>query len=140
MSSRHKIFAVLFVLLALPGLVAGTGYAACLHGDAAPGTCCIMMPTADVDGGSSCCAADEDHPSAKETTGNTCGCSHAPQAPADLAKATTPAAPETAGMGMLPAATIGALPPTAGTPRATARSAPLGSVHAIFILDCAYLI
>ena len=139
MSSRHKISAVLFVLLALPGLVAGTGYAACLHGDAAQENCC-MRPTADIDDGLSCCAADEAPPSVRETAGDSCGCSHAPQAPADLVKVTAPAAPETAVAGVLAAAMNGVLPPIAGTPRATARSAPLGSAHAIFILDCAYLI
>ena len=139
MSSRHKISAVLFVLLALPGLVAGTGYAACLHGDAAPENCC-MTPTADIDDGLSCCAADEARPSARETTGDSCGCSHAPQAPADLVKVTAPAAPKTAVAGVLPIAMTGALPPTVRTPRASDRSAPPDGAHAIFILDCAYLI
>jgi hypothetical protein len=139
MSSRHKISAVLFVLLALPGLVAGTGYAACLHGDSASESCC-MTPAADIDDGLSCCAADEAPPSVRETAGDTCGCSHAPQAPAELVKAAAPAAPETAVASALAASMNGVLPPTAGTPRATVRSAPLGSVHAIFILDCAYLI
>jgi hypothetical protein len=139
MSSRHKISAVLFVLLALPGLVAGTGYAACLHGDAAPGNCCLT-PTADIDDGVSCCAADDARRSASVNTGDTCGCSHAPQAPAELAKVTAPAAPETAVASALAASMNGVLPPTAGTPRATVRSAPLGSAHAFFILDCAYLI
>ncbi len=139
MSSRHKISAVLFVLLALPGLVAGTGYAACLHGDAAPENCCIT-PTADINDGLSCCAADETHPSARETAGDTCGCSHAPQAPADLVKATAPAAPKTAVAGVLPVAMTGALPPTVSTASRSARSAPPGGAHALFILDCAYLI
>jgi hypothetical protein len=139
MSSRHKISAVLFVLLALPGLVAGTGYAACLHGDAAPESCC-MTPTADIDEGSSCCATDEARPPARETTGDSCGCSHAPQAPADLAKVTAPAAPKTAVLGVLPVAMTAALLPTVRTPPASARSAPPGGAHAIFILDCAYLI
>jgi len=139
MSSRHKISAVLFVLLALPGLVVGTGYAACLHGDAAPESCC-MKPTADIDDGLSCCEADDARPPAREAAGDSCGCSHPPQTPADLAKVTAPAAPETAVAGVLAAAMNGVLPPIAGTPRATARSAPLGSAHAIFILDCAYLI
>jgi hypothetical protein len=139
MSSRHKISAVIFVLLALPGLVAGTGYAACLHGDAAQENCC-MTPTADIDDGSSCCSADEARPPTREPTGDSCGCSHPPQAPAELAKATVPAPPETTVAGALTAAMNGILSPIAGTPRATARSAPPGSVHAIFILDCAYLI
>ena len=139
MSSRHKISAVLFVLLALPGLVAGTGYAACLHGDAAPGNCCLT-PTADIDDGVSCCAADDARRSASVNTGDTCGCSHAPQAPADLAKVTAPAAPKTAVAGVLPVAMTGALPPTVRTPCALARSAPPAGAHAIFILDCAYLI
>ncbi len=139
MSSRHKISAVLFVLLALPGLVAGTGYAACLHGDAAPESCC-MTPTADIDDGVSCCAADEAGLSKVETTGDSCFCSHAPQAPADLVKVTAPAAPKTAVAGVLPVAMTGALPPTVRTPRALARSAPPAGAHAIFILDCAYLI
>jgi len=139
MSSRHKISAVLFVLLALPGLVAGTGYAACLHGDSASESCC-MTPTADIDDGLSCCAADETPPSTGETTGDSCGCSHAPQAPSELAKATVPTPPETTVAGALTAAINGILSPIAGTPRATARSAPPGSVDAIFILDCAYLI
>ena len=139
MSSRHKISAVLFVLLALPGLVAGMGYAACLHGDAAPENCC-MTPTADIDEGSSCCATDEARPPARETTGDSCGCSHAPQAPADLAKVMAPAAPKTAVSGVLPLSMTDALPPTVRTQRVSARSAPPGATHAIFILDCAYLI
>ena len=139
MSSCHKVSVVLFVLLALPGLVAGTGYAACLHGDAAPGNCCLT-PTADIDDGVSCCAADDARRSASVNTGDTCGCSHAPQAPAELAKVTAPAAPETAVASALAASMNGVLPPIAGTPRATVRSAPLGSAHAFFILDCAYLI
>jgi hypothetical protein len=139
MSSRHKISAILFVLLALPGLVAGTGYAACLHGDSASESCC-MTPTADIDDGLSCCAADEAPPSTRQTTGDSCGCSHAPQAPAELTKATVPTPPETTVAGALSVAMTDALPPTVRTPRATARSAPPGSVHAIFILDCAYLI
>ncbi len=139
MSSRHKISAVLFVLLALPGLVAGTGYAACLHGDAAPENCC-MTPTADIDDGSSCCSADEARPPTRETTGDSCGCSHPPQTPADLAKVTAPTGPKTAVAGVLPAAMNGILSPIAGTPRATARSAPPNGAHPLFILDCAYLI
>ena len=139
MSSRRKFPAVLFVLLALPGLVAGTGYAACLHGDATQENCCLA-PTADVDDGLSCCAADESRPSASLNTGDACGCSHAPQAPADLAKATAPAAPKTAVAGMLPVAMTGTLPPTVRTPSALARSALPDSARAIFILDCAYLI
>ena len=139
MSSRHKISAVLFVLLALPGLVAGTGYAACLHGDSASENCC-MTPTADIDDGLSCCAADEAPPSVRETAGDSCGCSHAPQAPADLVKVTAPAAPKTAVAGMLPVAMTGTLPPTVRTPSALARSASPESARAIFILDCAYLI
>ncbi len=139
MSSRHKISAVLFVFLALPGLVAGTGYAACLHGDAASENCC-MTPTADIDDGLSCCAADEASLSKVETTGDSCFCSHAPQAPADLVKVTASAAPKMAVAGVLPVAMTGALSPTARTPRASARSAPPGGAHAIFILDCAYLI
>ena len=138
MSNRHKISAVLFVLLALPGLVAGTGYSACLHGDTAEN--CCMTPTSDIDDELSCCAADEAPPSARETAGDSCGCSHAPQGPSELAKTTAPAAPETAVAGVLAAAMNGVLPPIAGTPRATARSAPPGGAHAIFILDCAYLI
>ena len=139
MSRRHKISVVLFVLLALPGLVAGTGYAACLHGDAAPGNCCLT-PTADIDDGLSCCATDDARPSASVNTGDTCGCSHAPQAPADLAKVTAPAAPKTAVVGVLPIAMTGALPPAVRTASRSARSAPLAGAHAIFILDCAYLI
>ncbi len=139
MSSRHKISAVLFVLLALPGLVAGTGYAACLHGDTAPENCC-MTPTADIDDGVSCCAADEARRSASVNTGETCGCSHAPQAPAELVKVAAPAAPKTAVAGVLPIALTEALPPTVRTPRTLARSAPPGGAHALFILDCAYLI
>ena len=139
MSSRHKISAVLFVLLALPGLVAGTGYAACFHPDTAPENCC-MTPTADIDDGLSCCAADEARLSKVETAGDSCFCSHAPQAPADLVKAAAPAAPKTAVAGVLPVAMTGALSPTVRTPRASAGSAPPGSAHAIFILDCAYLI
>ena len=139
MSSRQKISAVLFVLLALPGLVAGTGYAACLHGDAAQENCC-MRPTADIDDGVSCCAADDARRSASVNTGDTCGCSHAPQAPAELVKVTAPAAPKTAVAGVLPIALTDALPPTVGTPRASARSAPPAGGHALFILDCAYLI
>jgi len=139
MSSRHKISAVLFVLLALPGLVAGTGYAACLYGDAAQENCC-MTPTADIDDGSSCCSADEARPSAGETTGDSCGCSHPPQAPTDLATVTAPTGPKTAVAGVLPVAMTSALPPTVGTPRASARSAPPGGAHPLFILDCAYLI
>jgi len=139
MSSRHKISAILFVLLALPGLVAGTGYAACLHGDAASENCC-MTPTADLDDGLSCCAADEAHLSRVESAGDSCFCSHAPQVPADFVKATAPAVPKTAVAGVLPIAMTGAQPPTMGTPRASARSAPPGGAHAIFILDCAYLI
>jgi hypothetical protein len=99
-----------------------------------------MTPTVDIDDGLSCCDADDARPTARETAGDSCGCSHAPQAPADLAKATAPTAPETAVAGVLAAAMNGVLPPTAGTPRATARSAPPGGAHAIFILDCAYLI
>lgn len=139
MNSRHKISAVLFVLLALPGLVAGTGYAACLHGDAAQENCC-MAPKAGIDDGLSCCAADEARPSATETTGDSCGCSHAPQAPVDLAKVTAPAAPKTAVAGVLPVAMTDVLPPTLRTARALARSAPPDGARAIFILDCAYLI
>ena len=139
MSSRHKISAVLFVLLALPGLVAGAGYAACPYGDAVPENCC-MAPKADIDDGLSCCAADEARPSAGLNTGDSCGCSHAPQAPADLVKATAPAAPKTAVAGVLPVAMTDALPPTLRTARALARSAPPDSARAIFILDCAYLI
>ena len=139
MSSRHKISAVLFVLLALPGLVAGTGYAACLHGDAASENCC-MTPTADIDDGLSCCAADEASLSKVETTGDSCFCSHAPQAPADLVKVTAPAAPKTAVAGVLTVAMTGALPPTVRTASRSARSAPPGGAHALFILDCAYLI
>ena len=139
MSSPQKISAVLFVLLTLPGLVAGTGYAACLLGDGGPESCC-MTPIADIDDGLSCCEADEARPSAKETTGDSCGCSHAPQAPADLAKATAPAAPKTAVAGMLPVAMTDAPLPTMRTPRALARGAQLGGAHALFILDCAYLI
>ena len=139
MSSRHKISAVLFVLLALPGLVAGTGYAACLYGDAAPESCC-MTPTADIDDGLSCCAADDARRSASVNTGDTCGCSHGPQAPADLVKVTAPAAPKTAVEGMLPVAMTGALQPTVRTPSALAQSALPDSARAIFILDCAYLI
>ncbi len=124
MSSRHKISAVLFVLLALPGLVAGTGYAACLHGDAAPGNCC-MTPTADIDDGALVLRGRRRAPSARVNTGDTCGCSHAPQAPADLAKVTAPAAPETAVAGVLPASMTGVLPPTAeDATRVSARSAP----------------
>ncbi len=99
-----------------------------------------MRDTADIDDGLSCCAADEAPPSTRQTTGDSCGCSHAPQAPAELTKATVPAPPETTVAGALTAAMNGILSPIAGTPRATARSAPPGSVHAIFILDCAYLI
>lgn len=139
MSSPHKISAVLFVLLALPGLVAGTGYSACLYGDAAQENCC-MAPTADIDDGLSCCAADEARPSTRETTGDLCGCSHAPQAPADLAKVTAPTAPKTATAGVLSVAMTSALPPTVRTPRVLARSAPPGGPHPLFILDCAYLI
>jgi hypothetical protein len=139
MSSRHKISAVLFVLLALPGLVAGTGYAACLHGDAAPENCC-MTPIADIDDGLSCCAADEARLSKVETAGDSCFCSHAPQAPADLVKVTAPAAPKTAVSGVLPLSMTDVLPPTVRTQRVSARSAPPGATHAIFILDCAYLI
>jgi hypothetical protein len=139
MSSRHKVSAVFFVLLALPGLVAGTGYAACLHGDAAPESCCII-PTADIDDGVSCCAADEVRLSRVETAVDTCGCSHAPQAPAELVKLTAPATPKTAVAGVLPVALTDALPPTVRTPRALARSAPPAGAHALFILDCAYLI
>lgn len=139
MSSRHKISAVLFVLLALPGLVAGTGYAACLHGDTAPENCC-MTPTAGLDDGLSCCVADDARLSARETAGDTCGCSHAPQAPADLVKAAAPAAPKTAVAGVLPIAMTGALPPRVSTASRSVRSAPPGGAHAIFILDCAYLI
>ena len=139
MSRRHKISAVLFVLLALPGLVVGTGYAACLHGDVAPESCCVTPP-ADIDDGVSCCATDEARPPARETTGDSCGCSHAPQAPAELVKLTAPSAPKTAVVGVLPVALTDALPPTVRTPRALARSAPLGGAHALFILDCAYLI
>jgi len=65
---------------------------------------------------------------------------HAPQPPAELVKVTAPAAPKTAVAGVLPVAMTGALSPTVGTPRASAGSAPPGSAHAIFILDCAYLI
>ena len=139
MSSRHKISAVLFVLLALPGLVAGTGYAACLYGDAVSENCC-MAPKVDMDDGLSCCAADEARQSASLNTGDSCGCSHAPQAPADLAKATAPAAPKTAVGGVLPVAMTNVLPPTVRIARALARSAPPDSACAIFILDCAYLI
>jgi len=139
MSSRHKISAVLFVLLALPGLVAGTGYAACLHGDAAPDNCC-MTPTADIDEGSSCCSIDEARPPARETTGDSCGCLHGPQTPADLAKVTAPAAPKMAVSGVLPVAMTAALLPTVRTLPASARSAPPGGAHPLFILDCAYLI
>ena len=139
MSSRHKISAVLFVLLALPGLVVGTGYAACLHGDAAPESCCMTL-TADIDEGSSCCGTDEARPPARETTGDSCGCSHAPQAPADLAKVTAPAAPKTAVSGVLPVAMTGALLPSVSKASRSVRSAPPGSAHAIFTLDCAYLI
>ena len=139
MSSRYKISAVLFVLLTLPGLVAGTGYAACLYGDAAPENCC-MTPTADIDEGSSCCATDEARPPARETTGDSCGCSHPSQTPADLAKVTAPTGPKTAVAGVLPVAMTAALPPTVRTPRALARSAPRNGAHPLFILDCAYLI
>ncbi len=139
MSSRHKISAVLFVLLALPGLVAGTGYAACLHEDAAPESCC-MTATADIDDGVSCCAADDARRSASVHTGDTCGCSHAPQAPADLVKVTAPAAPKTAVAGVLPVAMTDALPPKVSTASRSVQSAPPAGAHAIFILDCAYLI
>ena len=139
MSSRQKISAVLFVLLALPGLVAGTGYAACPYGDAAQESCC-MAPRADINDEVSCCAADEARPSTRETTGGSCGCSHPPQAPADLAKVTAPTGPKTAVAGVLPVAMTSALPPTVGTPRASARSAPPGGAQPLFILDCAYLI
>jgi hypothetical protein len=139
MSSRHKISVVLFVLLALPGLVAGTGYAACLHGDAAPGNCCLT-PTADIDDGVSCCAADEARRSASVNTGDTCGCSHGPQAPADLVKVTAPVGPKTAVAGVLPIAMTGALPPKVSTASRSVQSAPPAGAHAIFILDCAYLI
>ena len=99
-----------------------------------------MTPAADIDDGLSCCAADDARRSASIHTGDACGCSHVPQAPADLVKVTAPAAPKTAVAGMLPVAMTDALPPVVRTPCAFARSAPPGSVHAIFILDCAYLI
>ena len=139
MSSRHKISAVLFVLLAFPGLVAGTGHVPCLYGNTAQEKCC-MAPAADIDDGLSCCAADEAPPTTRQATGDACGCSHAPQVPADLAKATAPAAPKTLVTGVLPVAMTGALLPTVRTPRAMARSAPPDSARAIFILDCTYLI
>ena len=139
MSSRHKISAVLLVLLALPGLVAGTGFAACLHEGAAQETCCpAPMSAADVEG--SCCAVDETPPSASLHTGDTCGCSHAPQAPADRARATAPTAPETAA-GSLPSAAVVAFEaPTPRTPAGAPPGGPPGEAHAIFILDCAFLI
>ena len=128
-----------FVLLALPGLVAGTGFAACLHEGAVRDTCCpAPMSAADVEG--SCCAVDETPPSASLHTGDTCGCAHAPQAPADRAKATAPAAPETSVSDVLPIATTGDLPPAMRTPRTATRSAPPGGAQPLFILDCAYLI
>jgi len=139
MSSRHKISVVLFALLALPGLVAGTGYAACLHGDAASESCC-MTPAADIDDGLSCCAVDETPSSASVHTGDTCGCSHAPQAPADLAKATAPAAPEIASGTLPPAAVVTIEAPAPRTPAGAPRGGPPGEAHAIFILDCAFLI
>jgi hypothetical protein len=139
MSSRHKISAVLFVLLALPGLVAGTGYAACLHGDSASESCC-MTPAADIDDGLSCCAADEAPPSVRETAGDTCGCSHAPQAPAELVKAAAPVAPKTVVAGVLPVAMTGVLPQKVSAASQSVQSEPPAGAHAIFILDCAYLI
>jgi len=99
-----------------------------------------MTPTADIDDGSSCCSDDEARPPARETTGDTCGCSHAPQAPADLAKATAPTDPKTAVAGVLPVAMTAALPPTERTRPTSSQSAPPGGAHPLFILDCAYLI
>jgi hypothetical protein len=99
-----------------------------------------MTPTSDIDEELSCCEAADARPPAREAAGDSCGCSHAPQAPADLVKVTAPAAPKTAVSGVLPLLMTDALPPTEKTQRVSARSAPPGGAHAIFILDCAYLI
>ena len=138
--SSHRFFsAALLALLALSGLVVGTGSAACLHEGAVQATCCrAPISAADVEG--SCCAVDQTPSSESVQTGDACGCWYAPQAPADLAKATAPAAPKTAVAGMLPVAMTGALPPTVRTASPSARSVPPGGAHPLFILDCAYLI
>jgi len=139
MSSRHKISAVLFVLLALPGLVAGTGSAGCLHEGAAQEMCCSApMSAADVEG--SCCAVDEAPSSASVHTGDTCYCSHAPQASADRARATAPVAPETAAGTLPPTGVVAIEVPTPRTSAGAPRSGPPGEAHAIFIRDCALLI
>ncbi|MCK5375793.1 MAG: hypothetical protein KAJ97_01850 [Acidobacteria bacterium] len=137
MSSRRMFSVALLGLLALPGLVAGTGFATCLPEGAAQETCCSApMSAADVEG--SCCAVDETPSSESVGTGDTCVCSHAPQAPAVAIKALSPTQPTTitflgrceafhqASSGRGPAAVSGAAPAPPPAP-------------AVFLLDCAFL-
>ena len=129
--------AALLALLALPGLVAGTGFATCLPEGAAQEACCSApMSAADVEG--SCCAVDEAPSSESVGTGDTCVCSHAPQPPAVAVKAPSPTQSTTitslgrcealhqVSSGRGPAAVSGAAPAPPPAP-------------AVFLLDCAFL-
>jgi len=99
---------------------------------------CCAEPTPEPT--SSCCAVDQTPSSAAVHTGDTCFCTHTPQAPADRALAPAPAAPETSSGVLNTAAFVAIEALTPRTPTGVPQGGPPGESHPIFILDCAFLI
>lgn len=138
MSIRERVIAVIFAVAVLPGPAVGAGFAMCPHDGARPEACCVAASASHGDG-CPCCAHSTQPSSDRDRLGDSCGCAHAPQTPADLVRAKTPADPETGAVDGPTADTVSSDARAARFARATARAAPAVGAQALFLLDCAFL-
>jgi hypothetical protein len=138
MTLRDRILAATFALAVLPGQGAAAGVALCPRGGAQVEGVCVQASTSH-NGGCQCCASKPLRSSERNRLGEGCGCSHAPQTPADLVRATTPTDPETEAVEVPATETVSIDVWAASCWRATARAAPTTGAPALFLLDCAFL-
>jgi hypothetical protein len=138
MSIRERVMAVIFAVAVLPGPAVGAGVAMCPHDGARPEACCVAASASHGDG-CPCCAHSPQPSSDCDRLGEGCGCSHAPQTPADLVRAPAPTDPETEAAEVPATETVSSDAWAENCWRATARAAPTPGAPDLFLLDCAFL-